>query len=77
MITRNLNSIPSPRRLPPGLARSCARLAERLAHNTQSNLTDEQKLRWLRFRLFGRIAEEQPQPSLDQFQPALSNETSR
>ena len=61
MNNKALNSPPRPRRLPPGLARSCARLAERLADNTQSNLTDEQKLRVLRFRLFGRIAEEQPQ----------------
>ena len=52
--------MPRPRRLPPGLARSCARLAERLTDNTQSNLTEAQKLRLLRLRVFGRIAEEQP-----------------
>jgi len=60
MKNKELNSMPRPRRLPPGLARSCARLAERLTDNTQSNLTEAQKLRLLRLRVFGRIAEEQP-----------------
>ena len=63
MKNKALNSPPRPRRLPPGLARSCARLAERLADNTQSNISEADKLRLLRLRLFGRIAEEQPQPT--------------
>ena len=63
MKTRNSNLLPKPLRLSPALARSCARLAERLAENTQSNLTEAQKLRLIRLRVFGRIAEEQPQPT--------------
>jgi hypothetical protein len=61
MRTRNLNSTPRPRRLPQGLARSCARLDQVLTQNTRSKLSDYEKLRIIRFQLFGRIAKEQPQ----------------
>jgi hypothetical protein len=56
-----MNSMPRPRGLTPALARSCARLDQVLTRNTRSKLSDYEKLRIIRFQLFGRIAEEQPQ----------------